>query len=149
LDRSGDDADEVGDAMQRSFDALEESLSEGGLEPTNWTEYVYEADGALDAEELESNFPFEALPYILVFDGKVDRIEIELPERRATYTRAKSEELGTDMRVAVIEGIDTQLSGQTWRNAATTPSATMGLRSSGTRASGLNPTGRSMSAGLM
>jgi hypothetical protein len=85
LDRSGDDADEVGDAMQRSFDALEDSLSEGGLEPTDWTEFVYEADGALDAAELESNFPFDALPYILVFDAKVDRIEIELPQRQATY----------------------------------------------------------------
>jgi hypothetical protein len=107
LDRSGDDADEVGDAVQRSFEALEDSLGQSDLEATDWTEFAYEADGALDTKELESKFPFDTLPYILVFDAKVEKIEIELPERRAAYVRAESEELGTDLRMAVIEGIDT------------------------------------------
>jgi hypothetical protein len=107
LDRSGDDADEVGDAMQRSFEAPEDSLGQSDLAPTDWTEFVYEADGALDTEDLESGFPFDALPYILVFDAKVEKIEIELPERRAAYARAESEALGTDLSLSVIEGIDT------------------------------------------
>ena len=105
LDRSGEDAGQVGAAMQRSFEALEESLARTDLVPTNWTEFVYEADGALDTEELESNFPFDALPYILVFDEKVDKIEIQLPERRAVYVRSEGEELERG-RLTVIEGVD-------------------------------------------
>jgi hypothetical protein len=106
LDRSGDDADQVGDAMQRSFEALEASLGRSGLAPTDWTEFVYEADGALDTEELEADFPFDALPYVLVFDGNVERIEIQLPKRRATYARGEGEELDEGTRLTVIDGID-------------------------------------------
>ena len=106
LDRLGDDADQVGDAMQRSFDALEESLGRRGHPPADWTEFVYEGDGVLDTEELESDFPFDALPYILIFDPRVEKIEIELTERHAAYVRAESEELDTGIHLAVIEGID-------------------------------------------
>jgi len=106
LDRSGDDTDQVGDAMQRSFDALEASLGRSGLAPTDWTEYVYETDGALNTEELESDFPFDALPYILIFDGNVERIEIQLPERRATFARGEDEQLDEGDRLTVIDGID-------------------------------------------
>jgi hypothetical protein len=105
LDRSGDDADAVGDAMQRSFEALEDSLDQSDLELADWTEFVYAADGTLDTEELETDFPFDALPYILVFDAKVGKIEIELPERSAAYARIEDEETGTDLRLAVIEGV--------------------------------------------
>lgn len=104
LDRSGEDDGQVGEAMQRSFEALEDSLARTDLVPTNWTEFVYEGAGALDMEELESDFPFDALPYILIFDEKVEKIEIQLPKRRAAYARADSEELET-VRLTVIEGI--------------------------------------------
>ena len=105
LDRSGDDAEQVGDAMQRSFKALERSLARSGVASTDWTEYVYQSDGTLDAEELEAEFPFEAIPYILVFDENVETIELRLRERRATYMRAGREELDAGGCLTVIEGI--------------------------------------------
>ena len=106
LDRSGDDADQVGEAMQRSFDALEASLGGDGLVPTDWTEYVYATDETLDTEELESDFPFDVLPYVLVFDRHVERIEIQLPGHRATYARGGGEELDGGACLTVIDGID-------------------------------------------
>lgn len=106
LDRSGDNAEQVGEAMQRSFRALEQSLARAGVKPADWTEYVYRTDGALDSDELEANFPFEAIPYILVFDDKVYAIELRLGDRRVTYERAGSEELDVGSWLTVIEGID-------------------------------------------
>jgi hypothetical protein len=106
LDRSGDSAEQVGEAMQRSFRALEGSLARIGARPTDWTEYVYRTDGALDANELESDFPFKAIPYILVFDDNVDKVEVRLGDRRTTYERAGNEELAADGWLTVIEGIE-------------------------------------------
>jgi hypothetical protein len=106
LDRSGDEADEIGAAMQRSLKALVDSLENSRFKPTDWTEYVYQTDGSLDAEELETDFPFDAIPYILVFDENVDGIELRIQEKRFTYTRAGSQELDAGGYVAVIEGID-------------------------------------------
>lgn len=106
LDRSGENADEVGEAMQRSFAALKSSLARGGLAPSEWTEFVYQADGALDSETLESQFPFDAIPYILVFDDKIDGIELKLPDKRTAYQRAGSETLETGSRFVVIEEDD-------------------------------------------
>jgi hypothetical protein len=103
LDRSGDDADEVGDAMQESFDALERSLGEGGLKLTDWTEYLYQTDGGLDAG-LESQFPSDTIPYILVFDGKVDAVELQLGGRRTAFARVRSEGLTADSWITTIEG---------------------------------------------
>ena len=48
LDRSGDDAGQVGEAMQQSLGALKRSLVRSGVAPTSWTEYVYKIDEALD-----------------------------------------------------------------------------------------------------
>jgi hypothetical protein len=107
LDRSGDNAEQVGDAMQRSFEALERSLARHGAAPTDRTEYVYQTDGTLDAEELQADFPFEAIPYILVFDERVDAIELNLSGGRSSYVRAGSEELGAGCCLTVIEGIET------------------------------------------
>lgn len=43
LDRSGDDAASVGEAMDRSVDAFERSLSDTQIGPSEWTEYIYDA----------------------------------------------------------------------------------------------------------
>ena len=59
----------------------------------------------MDAEELEAEFPFEAIPYIFVFDENVETIELRLRERHATYMRAGSEELDTGGCLTVIEGV--------------------------------------------
>ena len=107
LDRSGDDAGQVGEAMQQSLGALKRSLVRSGVAPTSWTEYVYKIDEALDLEELETDFPFEAIPYILVFDENVETIELRLWDRQATYVRAGSEELNAGGRLTVIEGGET------------------------------------------
>ncbi|MEJ1937845.1 hypothetical protein WDZ92_47240, partial [Nostoc sp. NIES-2111] len=106
LDRAGEDDDEIGTAMQRSLDALIEVLDQKRSKPTDWTEYVYQADGALNIDELETDFPFDAIPYILVFDENVDAIELRLQDKRYSYTRAGSEELEGGGYVTVIEGID-------------------------------------------
>jgi hypothetical protein len=103
LDRSGDDADEVGDAMQRSFDELERSLGEGSLKPGDWTKYVYQTDGGTG---LESQFPSDTLPYILLFDDKVNAIELQFGGQGTAYARARSEELTADSSVTTIEGSD-------------------------------------------
>ena len=106
LDRSGDNAELVGDAMQRSLAALKQSLARGGIAPTDWTEYVYKTDETVDADELESEFPFDAIPYILVFDAIVETIELELWEKHLLYERAGTEELDTGSRLTTIEGGD-------------------------------------------
>jgi hypothetical protein len=93
-------------AMQHSFQALLASLNQGRLKPGDWTEYVYQTDGSLDAGELETEFPFDAIPYILVFDANVDAVEVRLQNKRFSYTRAGSEELDAGGYVAVIKGLD-------------------------------------------
>lgn len=107
LDRSGDSAEQVGDAMQRSLGALKRSLARSGVAPTDWTEYVYRTDETVDADELESEFPFEAIPYILVFDESVETIELRLWGKQAVYKRAAIKELDTGNRLTVIEGGET------------------------------------------
>ncbi|WP_257169706.1 ATP-binding protein [Bradyrhizobium sp. SRS-191] len=106
LDRSGESAEAIGAAMQSSLDALIQILDQKRFKPTDWTEYVYQADGSLDAGELETDFPFDAVPYILVFDNNVDAIELRLQDKRYSYTRAGTEELDAGGYVTVIEGID-------------------------------------------
>jgi hypothetical protein len=106
LDRSGADADQVGEAMQRSFRALEISLARSGVIPTEWTEFFYQADEASDWEELESDFPFDAIPYILIFDDKVTKIELRLPQHEAAFERAGSGELENGGRLTTIEGLE-------------------------------------------
>ena len=93
--------------MQRSLGALKRSLARSGIAPTDWTEYVYKTDETVDADELELEFPFEAIPYILVFDENVETIELRLWEKHAIYKRAESKELDTGSRLTVIEGGDT------------------------------------------
>jgi hypothetical protein len=105
LDRSGDDADKVGAATRRSLDELERSLETGERRPSVWTEYTYDIDGTLNAADLIADFPFEAIPYILVFDQNVDKVELRLPERRAAYERADSEDLDTGSRLTVVAGV--------------------------------------------
>jgi hypothetical protein len=107
LDRSGDNADQVGEAMQRSLAALKRSLARSGTAPTDCTEYVYKTDETVDADELESEFPFDAIPYILVFDANVETIELRLWEKHVLYERAGTEELDTGSRLTVVEGGDT------------------------------------------
>ena len=107
LDRSGNDAEQVGEAMQRSLGALKRSLARRGIPPPDWTEYVYKTDETVDADELESEFPFEAIPYILVFDENIETIELRLWEKHVLYERAGTEELDTGSRLTVIEGGDT------------------------------------------
>jgi hypothetical protein len=93
--------------MQRSLAALKRSLARSGTAPTDSTEYLYKTDETVDADELESEFPFDAIPYILVFDENVKTIELRLWEKHATYERADTKELETGSRVMVIEGGDT------------------------------------------
>ncbi len=93
--------------MQRSLGALKRSLARSSTAPTDWTEYVYKIDETVDADELESEFPFEAIPYILVFDENVETIELQLWEKHAIYERAETEELDSGDRLTVIEGSDT------------------------------------------
>jgi hypothetical protein len=107
LDRSGDNDEQVGEAMQRSLAALKQSLAQSGVAPTDWTHYVYKTDENMDADELESEFPFDAIPYILVFDENVETIELRLWEKHVLYERAGTEELDTGSRLTVIEGGDT------------------------------------------
>lgn len=107
LDRSGDNAEHVGEAMQRLLAALKQSLARSGTAPTDWTEYVYKTDETVDTDELESEFPFEAIPYILVFDENVETIELRLWEKQVLYERAETGELDTGSRLTVIEGGDT------------------------------------------
>lgn len=102
LDRSGDNAEQVGEAMQRSLAALKRSLARSGITPTDWTEYVYKTDETVDADELESEFPFDAIPYILVFDDNVETIELRLWEKHVLYERAETKELDTGRRLMVI-----------------------------------------------
>jgi hypothetical protein len=59
----------------------------------------------LDAGELETEFPFDAIPYILVFDATVDTIEVRLQDKGFSYTRAGSEELDAGAYVTAIEGL--------------------------------------------
>ena len=104
LDRSGDNAEQVGEAMQRSLGALKRSLGRSGIAPMDWTEYVYKTDETVDADELKSEFPFEAIPYILVFDQNVEAIELRLWDRHAIYERGGIKEFDTGSRLTVIEG---------------------------------------------
>jgi hypothetical protein len=53
---------------QRSEQVQDERINVSGTAPTDWTEYLYKTDETVDADELESEFPFDAIPYILVFD---------------------------------------------------------------------------------
>jgi hypothetical protein len=93
--------------MQRSLTALKRSLAGSGAAPTDWTEYVYKTDETVDTDELESEFPFDAIPYILVFDENVETIELRLWEKRVLFERAESKELDTGSRLMAIEGGDT------------------------------------------
>ena len=104
LDRSGDDAEEVGEAMQRSYEALDRSLARSGSAPPDWTEFVYKTGEAVDADKLKSEFPFAAIPYILVFDTNVEMIELRLRGKREIYKRVETKELVTGSRLTVIEG---------------------------------------------
>lgn len=106
LDRSGDNAEQVGEAMQRSLAALKQSLARTGAAPTDWTEYIYKTDATVDTDELESEFPFDAIPYILVFDANVEIIELRLWEKQVLYERAGTEELDSGSRLTIIEGGD-------------------------------------------
>jgi hypothetical protein len=45
------------------------------------------------------------LPYILVFDAKVEKIDIQLSKRRAAYVRAESEELDTGVRLCRLKRV--------------------------------------------
>ena len=89
------------------YEALKRSLARSGIAPTDWTEYVYKTDETVDADELESEFPFDAIPYILVFDTNVETIELRLWEKHGIYERAETKELDTGSRLTVIEGGDT------------------------------------------
>jgi hypothetical protein len=93
--------------MQRSLGALKRSLARSGIAPTDWTEYVYKTDETVDAKKLESEFPFEAIPYILVFDENVETIELRLWEKHVLYERAATKELDKGSRLTVIEGGET------------------------------------------
>jgi hypothetical protein len=108
LDRSGDNTEQVGEAMQRSLAALKRSLARSGTAPTDWTEYLYKTDETVDADELESEFPFDAIPYILVFDENVKKIELRLWEKHATRAGKHSVELSTfearEIKVEVESG---------------------------------------------
>ncbi|HKF13453.1 MAG TPA: hypothetical protein VKB89_32900 [Xanthobacteraceae bacterium] len=77
------------------------------MAPTDWTEYIYKTDETVDTDELESEFPFDAIPYILVFDENVETIELRLWEKHALYERAETIESDTGSRLTVIEGGDT------------------------------------------
>ena len=46
----------------------------------------------------------DAIPYILVFDRNVVRIELRLLNRRAVYVRAEIEQLDTGSQLTVIGG---------------------------------------------
>jgi hypothetical protein len=74
--------------------------------PTERTKFFYQADQASDWEELESDFPFDAIPYILIFDDKVTKIELRLPQHEAAYARAGSEELENGGRLTTIKGLE-------------------------------------------
>ena len=86
---------------------MKRSLVRSRIAPTDWTEYIYKTDEIVDADELESDFPFDAIPYILVFDANVETIELRLWEKRAIYERAETKVLDTGSRLTVIEGGDT------------------------------------------
>ena len=105
LDRSGDDAEEVGKAVQRSYDAFKRSRS--GIAPTDWTEFVYKTGKAMDADELEAELLFAAIPYILAFDTKVEMIELRLWGKHEIYKRVETKELVAGSRLTVIEGGET------------------------------------------
>ena len=92
--------------MQRSLAALKQSLARGGAAPTDWTEYIYQTDATVDTDELESKFPFDAIPYILVFDANVEMIELRLWEKHVLYERAGTEELDAGSGLTVIKGGD-------------------------------------------
>src|SRR5204863_6708090 len=51
LDRSGDNAREVGDAMEKSVEAFEGSLWDHRIAPSEWTEYVYETAVEIDSQD--------------------------------------------------------------------------------------------------
>jgi hypothetical protein len=93
--------------MQRSLAALKLSLARGRIKPTDWTEYVYKTDETVNANELESEFPFDAIPYISVFDTNIETIELRLWERHAIYELVETKELDTGSRLTVIRGRDT------------------------------------------
>jgi len=46
----------------------------------------------------------DAIPYILVFDRNVVRIELRLLDRRAAYVRTETEQLDTGSQLTVIGG---------------------------------------------
>src|SRR5437016_1106889 len=70
LDRSGDNAREVGDAMEKSVEAFEGSLWDHRIAPSEWTEYVYETAVEIDSQDANrtTRFQLDAIPYVLAFD---------------------------------------------------------------------------------
>jgi hypothetical protein len=101
LDRSGTDADQVGDAMDKSYRALNASLDDNDIPPGEWTEYDYDVKN-FDTSDLEESFSFAALPYILVFDNKISEIELSLLDGGATYLRGSSKIFGSGLRLVTI-----------------------------------------------
>ena len=104
LDRSGDNATEVGDAMEKSVNAFEESLSDHRIAPSEWTEYVYET--AVEIDLLDANrttrFQLDAIPYVLAFDENIATIDVDLPQMRSTFKREASETLSSEARITVV-----------------------------------------------
>ena len=109
LDRSGTDADQVGDAMDKSYRAL--TLDDNT--PGEWTEYDYDVKN-FDTSDLEESISFAALPYILVFDNKISEIELSLLDGGATYLRGSSKIFGSGLRLVTIVSDPSPIRFATW-----------------------------------
>ncbi len=73
LDRSGKDATEVGEAMERSFEAFERSVSDEQITSSEWTEFVYKLSTLHEIHDgrIHTQFQLDAVPYVLVFDQTI------------------------------------------------------------------------------
>ena len=104
LDRSGADATEVGDAMERSVEAFERSLSDHVIDPSEWTEYIYDIVDANQTNEAHTatRFQLDAIPYVLAFDENINTIDIDVPQLHSVFKRQPSEQLSDGTPVTVI-----------------------------------------------
>lgn len=104
LDRSGADASEVGDAMERSVEAFERALSDRTIPPSEWTEYIYDIADANPTDDAHSatRFQLDAIPYVLAFDENINTIDIDLPQLHCVFKRQRGEQLSHETTLIVI-----------------------------------------------
>ena len=108
LDRRGDNAEELKAAMDKSWEAFTESLTQGTFHESvcNTTEYGYPLASEVLAVVTERiNDLITNAPYLLAFNGRIRSVHVEHQDRSVTIEKTATEPLGErgSQRVHVVE----------------------------------------------